>query len=331
MNNVGLKRLPEFIEEDFISAVELVVSHAGYPGYPVEISRVSQDQERYLGYDGVLTSLIPFYLQFKRSVFHTPQFTGKTARDRLSCGYPSRRGFFSFALHKDRVTKGYDQHNALHTLRRHYDAAYVAPLFYRKEALTRYKMLAPRFAWTYDDIRIRLPSDGDVDTLFRNVRILHETMTIPPHLPISDHVPSHQYSYIHDGEICFHSQARPLDFPPRTLHEMLTDVLRRLTEEGEPRTRRYYETQRHRSLEHAAMVVLLLPSMFGSNWETRSFRSMLKAYLVDLDVVTPTWNGNIRHFLEEKLGTMDRLLLTESILWNEFRIVQYVARRKNSP
>jgi hypothetical protein len=119
MKKVGHKRLPDFIEEDYISAIETAISQCIHPGYKVEISRISQDEENDLGYDGVITTLVPLYVQFKRSIFNTPQFQGKVAKDRASCGYTNRSGFFSFTLHKDRNSKKYDQHNTLHTLSQH--------------------------------------------------------------------------------------------------------------------------------------------------------------------------------------------------------------------
>ena len=107
MRNVGHKRLPEFIEEDYISAIETAISRCTYPRYFVEISRISQDEESTLGYDGVITTLVPFYIQFKRSTFHTPQFQGKTAKDRSACGFSNRYGFFSFTFHRNRNSKKY--------------------------------------------------------------------------------------------------------------------------------------------------------------------------------------------------------------------------------
>lgn len=317
MKNVGLKRVPEFIEEDFIIAVERVLSNAAYPHYYIEISRVSQDEEREVGYDGVLTSIIPFYLQFKRSTFHQPQFRGKTARDRAACGHANRSGFFSFTLYKDRKTRGYDQHNKLYALSQQFTVAYVAPLFYKKDALSHFKLLVPDFAWTYDDVEVVIATSPHTSVILRNARILHETMTIPPHTTILDHLPSHEYSYSHNGDICFHSTVTSVDVPRKTLYDLVVDVLRKLTQEQTPR-----------SLEVSKMAVKLLADVFATNWESRSFRSMLKSYLVELDMLPATWNGNLLSFLLEEVGTMERLLLSEFVLWHELRVVQYVARMK---
>jgi hypothetical protein len=315
MKNIGLKRLPEFIEDDFISAIETVVSHATYPHYFVEISRVSQDEEKDLGYDGVLTSLVPFYLQFKRSIFYLPQFRGKIARDRANCGHRNTNGFFSFTLHKDRSTKGYDQHNKLYVLSQRSRAAYVAPLFYKKQSLTRYKSSVPPFAWSFADLEIVPVTALHMRLSFCNLRILHETMTFPPHAAITDHLPSHEYTYTHNGDICFHSKAISLNLPRKTLHDVIVEVIRQLV------------GSKTQSFDDGRIAIKLLAEIFNAKWGSRSFRSMVKSYMVDLDILPSTWQGDLLHFLLEKAGTMERFLLLEAILWGELRVAQYVAKR----
>jgi len=314
MKNVGYKRVSEFIEDDFISAVELVISRAAYPTGHIEISRVSQDEEHYVGYDGVLTSLIPFYLQFKRSTFHTPQFKGKTMRDREACGFATKSGFFSFTLHKNRNSKDYDQHNILHRLSKRFSAAYVAPLFYKKSALSKYKTLTPVYAWTYKDMDVFIAETPHTPIEMRNVRILHQTMTITPHEPITDHLPSHEYTYSHNGDICFHSKVIPLDASRRTLYDLIEKILGNL------------DQMKITPEEQSKKVVELLAEVFSSDWRSRSFQSMLKSYLVELDILPATWNGDIHRLLLEEIGSIERLLLAETVLWSELRIAQYVAR-----
>jgi len=314
MKKVGHKCIPEFIEEEFISAVETVISNAVYPRHFIEISRVSQDEEHGVGYDGVINSFVPFYLQFKRSTFHTPQFDGKTAKDRAACGYGNRNGFFSFTLHKDRVSKGYDQHNKLFALQQQFSTAYVAPLFYRKNALSQYKLLTPGFAWSYQNLNIATAANPRYPVALIDVRIFHETMTIPPHAPVTDHLPSHEYSYSHNGDICFHSKATPTDGPRKTLYDLLAGILHSLVES---------QTPLH---VQSLAVIEMLPKVFSAEWKSRLFRSMLKSYMVELDILPAGWNGDLPHFLSNDLGTAARLMLSEAVLWGELRIAQYVAR-----
>lgn len=316
MSNIGYKRIPEFIEEDFISAVETVLSTAVYPGSQIEISRISQDDERDLGYDGVLTSIVPFYIQFKRSTFHTPQFSGKSARDRRRCGYPSTRGFFSFALHRDRTSRRYDQHNKLFALAQAGPAAYVAPLFYKKAPLSRYKEYRVRYPWTYKSVRITPASLPRTPIVFDRVRVLHETMTFPPHALVLDRKPSHQYTYTLGGEICFHSKPMPVDYPRRTLFDFVVDVVDSL--EKEP-TQRFADGRE---------IIHIIEKMFLPDLTDRLYDQLLRTHLEEFDIISSSWKGSPKAFIMERASAVERLLVAESILWNELRIVQYVARMR---
>ena len=71
----GEKIIPDFIEEDYISAIETALNRCYYYfDKNIEIRRISQADENELGYDGVLNTIVPFYIQFKRSDFYSPRF-----------------------------------------------------------------------------------------------------------------------------------------------------------------------------------------------------------------------------------------------------------------
>ena len=110
----GEKTTPEFIEEDFISAIETAISRSYYyKNKFVEIKRISQADENVLGYDGVLNTIVPFYIQFKRSDFYSPNFNGQLTTERKELSLPVNRGFFAFALL--RKDNRYEQHNAIYS------------------------------------------------------------------------------------------------------------------------------------------------------------------------------------------------------------------------
>ncbi len=314
MRNVGHKRLSDFIEDDYISAIETAISRCMYPRYFVEISRISQDEEKDLGYDGVITTLVPFYIQFKRSTFHTPQFQGKTAKERATCGYANRCGYFSFMLHKDRNSKKYDQHNALHVLSQNAKAAYAAPLFYKSSELSRLKEWAGFYPWHYEDIAIIDSSDPTAPFFFRHVRVLKDSITFPPHAPILDHVSSHEYTYSRNGDLCFHSEPLPIDTPRKTLQEFLEEIVR------------HAYSQEQRRFDDGRWLFKVIPEMFHADWNSRSFRSIIKSYLVELDLLPATWNGNLFNFVFDDMDTSSKFLLAEALLQNEFGISQYIVR-----
>jgi hypothetical protein len=314
MRNVGHKRLPEFIEEDYISAIETAISRSVYPPYFVEISRISQDEENDLGYDGVITTLVPFYVQFKRSTFHTPQFHGKTAKDRESCGYANRNGFFSFTLHKDRNSKKYDQHNALISLSQHAKAAYAAPLFYKRSQLSRLKEWAGTYPWHYKDITIIDSGKLTVPVSFRKVRVLMDSITFPPHAPIFDHLSSHEYTFSRNGDLCYHSEPQPVDAPRITLQEFVEDTVMNAFNQEQP------------DFDDGRWLFKFMPEFFHADWRSRSFKGTIKSYLVELDLLSATWNGNIFNFVIEDMDTRGRFLLAEALMQSEFGISQYILK-----
>jgi hypothetical protein len=283
-------------------------------GYKVEISRISQDEENDLGYDGVITTLVPLYVQFKRSIFNTPQFQGKVAKDRASCGYTNRSGFFSFTLHKDRNSKKYDQHNTLHTLSQHAKAVYAAPLFYKRAALSRLKQGVHPYPWHYEDVVVVDAAAPSFPVFFRQVRVLMDSITFPPHAPILDRASSHEYTYTRNGDLCFHSEPMPLDTPRKTLQKFIQETVEE------------YSRPDQRSFDDGRRIFKIIPDLFGADLRSRNLRSMLKSYMVELDFLSATWTGDVFNFVFEDMDTAGRFLLAEALMQNEFGISQYILR-----
>lgn len=303
---------PEFIEEDFISGLETALKGTFHPPWPLEISRVSQDVEHFLGYDGVLTSLIPFYIQFKRSYFCIPAYRGQLAKNRDHLELPTRRGFFNFALHKDKASKKFLQHNVLFQLSQHATAAYVAPLFYKKQQLTAFKRLTLDLPWRYEDSLIYDPAlDGP--RRIRHTRSFSHCITVPPHREVTDTSASHHYTFMRDGRsLCFHSEPEIPKISGKTLDQFLESLANRTLE-------RINENS-------IGWLLKVLPALYGTEWKNRTFRSMIKAYLLDLDLYPATQSPAVESWVFENLDGVDVLLLAKHMLMSDFNILQYVAK-----
>jgi hypothetical protein len=308
MRGTGHKRLPEFIEEEYISAIETLLSHSVYPKYNIEICRISQNEEKEFGYDGVITSLVPFFIQFKTSIFHTPEFRGKTATDRAGFGFNKKRGFFSFSLHRDKNSKRYEQHNALYMLSKHAKAAYVAPLFYKRTKLSEIKYKKVLFPWRYEKIVVNINYHSPI--VFDNVRVLLESITLPPHAEIDDKATRHEYTFTKRGEICFHSEAISLNTPMINFYEFIQEIVS--------------SSLREPAIDDGRFLIKILPELFQANWKSRYFKSMIMSYLIENDLIREKWKGDILKFVLEEMDNISRFLLIESLLEREFNIKQYV-------
>jgi hypothetical protein len=303
----------EFIEEEFISGFETVLSNSRHLPWPLEISRISQDDEHVLGYDGVLTSLVPFYVQFKRATYCRPAFNGTMAQDRIAKGLSTREGFFAFSLLKDKKSGEYLQHNALFRLSQGQRAAYVAPLFYTRQHLSAFKRLGSKWPWTYIDVDVH---EAGVRRLYPmpNQRAFAKCITVPPHRVIADTEPSHHYSYLRTGSLCFHSEPEVPPSPPMLLSEFLDTVAESVFSVTD-------------SKGPGVGMLMLLPELYGATWSNEAFRSFVKAYLLDMDLYPYSETTSVENWVFEQLRPAEILLLAERMLALDFNIIQYIVRR----
>jgi hypothetical protein len=193
----------EFIEEDFISALNAVLSH--FPKRNLRIDRISQAEETKKGYDGTLKLKRLIYLQFKRSDYYSGNGKSVVENGRKKLGFSIGGGFFSFKLFK----KGngphcYNQHNLLWNIGQHNDAFYCAPLFYRKKDLSKFNFtffssLPKREKLTIQGTGLIMPF------CFSPSFIIKNTIFIKPHRKIKD-TQSHHYSFDKSRNIAFHSE-----------------------------------------------------------------------------------------------------------------------------
>lgn len=306
LNLIGEKTTPDFIEEDFISAIETSLNRSTYfRDKCVEIRRISQTVENELGYDGILNTIVPFYIQFKRSDFYSPRFRGKLTTDRKSVSLPVDKGFYAFELL--RKNNKYEQHNAMFKLSQHSKAAYVAPMFYKSSSLSKLKSQSEEFLPIfYDDIFFYSPIHGRIDTL-RKQLLFKNSITIPPHALVNDTNPSHHYSYCRDNKVGFHSDPINIEnSKTQTFYHFIQDVFNQQKPESENIVDKNYN---------------LLPELFGFESNSSDFLEILETSIKRVSIVDSETQINS---IIEKFDSIDKLIILEDILYHYFNIRQFI-------
>lgn len=297
----GEKIKPDFTEDEFICALETSLNRSNYyRDKEVEISRISQADEHILGYDGIVTGVVPFYVQFKRSDFYTSEFKGKLLKDRKSLNIPFDKGFFGFEFLKK--NNSYEQHNIMYKLSQKAKAVYVAPLFFKKHDLSRMRFWdQSRPPVFYEDLS--MTSLGRSLVSFKNMRLFRETITIPPHAEVKDKAVSHHYSYCKGRKIGFHSDPVNLgDSGSQTLSEFLEDIV---------------SLEFGNSEEVVNEVYNQIPSFFNLRADEEDFQEILRSSIERVALV-----GNIEAS-DAKFSIFDKLLVIEDILSSYFDIKQF--------
>ncbi len=287
----------EFIEEDFIGAIERELEKNVYSRW-MTISRISQSAERVLGYDGVLTSALPFYIQFKRSTLYREEYSGKLSSDRKAV-FGLEHYFYGFELHKDSKTGLFEQHNALHALSANFPCAYIAPLFHRSKQLSGYKTRKHNrsYPWRYHEGVIH---DGPAGTVYR-ARMFDMTAAISPHKNLPSADPAHHYTYNRELDVCFHSVPEPLGPRGGSFGRFLGGVISSFE-------------QRDFAPPHFDELISLVARLYPA--EARESLSRV----VRLHAPTAeSWQSIY------ELPKYVQLAVIEDLLWQDFGVRQYVA------
>lgn len=287
----------EFIEEEFIGAIERQLQKHVYSSW-MTISRISQSSERHLGYDGVLSSALPFYIQFKRSALYRAGYSGQLSLDRKSVFGPEH-SFYGFELHKNSKSGLFEQHNALYALAANFPCAYVAPLFHRSKQLSDYKTRKPPrlYPWYHHRGVIH---DGPAGFAYR-ARIFDMTVAIAPHKHLPNPDPSHHYTYSRKLEVCFHSTPEPFESRDRSFSRFLGNVMDSFEQRG---------TEPPRFGGLVERIAGLYPP------ERQEY---LTSFVRLHDPTADSWRS-----VYELPATL-QLAVVEDILWQDFGIRQYVA------
>lgn len=309
--------VPDFIEEEFISAMDTYLNNTYvYPKQSdkplIKISRISQSKERELGYDGIITSIIPFYVQFKRSNFYTPNSTSLVINDRKKLNLETRNGVYFFPLHKNGLE--FDQHNTMFNLANHSffkkKVFYAAPLFFRKNQLEELRR-GNDFAYRYSPIHVYDNETGS--TFFHNrFPIFKNVITIPPHRIVNRSSEIHKYSYTKQGEVCFHSD--PEIYPDSNIDQDFDDFLLSL-----------YEEEAINNIDSFSKhVIEILPKLFGFKFNSPKFKSLLITSIYRSLNYELKYEGLTIEKLIDLLTPLDKLVVFEDVLKSHFNIHQYV-------
>ncbi|PEK60050.1 hypothetical protein [Bacillus wiedmannii] len=307
--------IPDFIEEEFICAMERYFSNSTvYPKNKelIKITRISQSKERERGYDGIITSIIPFYVQFKRSNFLTPKSTSKLITDREGVSLNTKQGVYCFPLHKNELE--FNQHNTLYNLANHSHfkkkVFYAAPLFFRRNKLDDLRR-GDEYAYRYRNYEIYDSMDHKYYNVER-IPMFKNVMTIPPHKLVNKGSESHNYSFTKEGEVCFHSN--PERYPENFIAQTLGDFLSSLNNE-EPITE---------ISNYADYVIKLLPEIFGLKFNTPKFKSLITTSINrSLNFELNNESDSTEKILTQ-LTPLDKLVIFEDVLKHHFNIHQYI-------
>jgi hypothetical protein len=211
----------DFSEDTVSITIGTYLDVLSFPRLSFSVEPFFRNEERWLGADARLFDhvrhIYPFYMQFKRPQAYPDASRAKIIKERKDLVPPlstSPRTLF-FNLREKKPHHSDYQHNILFRLNRRLrrynlgDAAYVCPLFLRREAYRHHTHLAalrgrgrwPRYAFDLEDLviihrRMRIE--------FGRLPFFAEHITIPPHDSVIS--AKHSYSFLEDGsEICFHS------------------------------------------------------------------------------------------------------------------------------
>jgi hypothetical protein len=303
----GEKSTPDFTEEDYISAIETAMNrNFYYRDKEIEISRISQTDENELGYDGVLSTIVPFYIQFKRSYFYSPQFKGALLTDRDSISLPTNRGFYALELLKKNGR--FDQHNTMYLLSQKARASYVAPLFYKSKDLARLKSYTNRIIPSYfDDISI-YDFSFNRRHQYSNIRFFKDSITIAPHNSINDQEPSHHYSYCKELKIGFHSEPiNPENSRPENLLSFIIGIVG--------------AEKRNDTEIQVSKIFDSIPDFFNIEKGSKDCKSIIQN---SINRVSNNDKKDNSDLILDKLTTTDKLLVLEDILYEYFGIRQLI-------
>ncbi|NVO84281.1 hypothetical protein [Hymenobacter terrestris] len=231
-SSTGNKLVPDFTEELAGYMIQHLLTLASFPGKPLFILPLSVKEENELGADVVIESIKPLYLQFKRVEGYPETSSSGILKARTALHKSNSPRILFFGLRKQGEKQNDLQHNILLKIRNELklnssgDAMYVAPLFWRKTAYSRY--IHNLYYWParlhrlgiflnsrnhfpleydYESLKIRENDKGhikDTSVGFSSLSVFKGHICIPPHNRVEHH--KHKYSFLQTGtEVCFHS------------------------------------------------------------------------------------------------------------------------------
>lgn len=196
----------EFLEAAYQVLIEHDLRRSFFlAGQRYAIKTYAGKKENARGYDLEACALVPLFLQLKVSNFYPTFSTSSLQAGRKAAGIIDNPGCYSFALHPDKKTAKYKQHNllaALHSSGSY--SRYIAPLFHTEAALEhfKYNFRAPHWCPSASGLF------DDEWFYWRDYVSFDHSISIIPHRAVNDPTSvSHHYTYSDRKYVCFHSEA----------------------------------------------------------------------------------------------------------------------------
>ena len=224
----------EFKEMQYQSYLEYVFRHDFQNDNRFSIDYC--DDERNLGYDMLIQTFIPIYLQIKRSDYFPQNDHSKIMCKRRELNLNDVGGAYSFQLHVDALDNEYNQHNLLVDLNKNNCyARYIAPLFYEKSVLEKLSYAKESLLYWEPFVYRCLKDYEDLDSFYywRDYFRNDMSITVLPHKKVFKEVGCvHKYVFNREGYISFHSEPEMLEESGVLLAEFLSEIKTKMLDIG---------------------------------------------------------------------------------------------------
>lgn len=304
------KMLPDYSEDDFLSAIETFINKAYYPKYNFEIARISNMAKHDIGEKGELASIVPFYFMYKPSIFIPDEQETQISLDRENIGF-GKKSSYSFSLDIDLETSAFQKHNALYRLSQNVDAAYLVPFFYRKKRLSILKNNRVVQPWRYEEISVYDSYLAKGKTVLKKIPLLSQAAVLYPHKEIEKSSDLKYYSYNTKGDIGFHGE-------PEKVKQKKDFVLVDFLEEIIVNNSKGVDLA-----QFSEQMIELVPELFDQKWSSRKLKLIVENIVYDI-VERQDFPANYTFTqILESLNVFQKLYLVEVLLRKHLGIVQY--------
>lgn len=214
----------EFSEAQYQSYIESCFINDFRGNNEFDIHYFSGVDERLRGYDILVNTYIPIFLQMKRSDFFFNDSRNIDMVNRKNVlGFIDNPGAYVFHLHLDSKTKDYLQHNLLVDLSNDFNyVRYIAPNFVNYDLLMKLKYRIDSIYW--NSIHQNTLSFGINNLTWRDYFYFPHSILIKPHLRQTKVVGvHHKYFFNKQRQISFHSEPEKIE-NGETFNEFISKV-----------------------------------------------------------------------------------------------------------
>lgn len=318
MHTVRMIAPPAFDEHNLVTLVDrLVRVIPGAMGSKARVIQLTQMRESLAGgYDGLVSSVVPFFIQAKTAEFHPAASASEIISGRATLRLTTNPGAFAFSLRRHRKTTEPLQHNALYWLSLRTTAAYVVPTFRTEKALEEHLDRALNVVrsqvWKY---KASTYSEAKRSSFDLTVRHFHGLVSIVPHRLVSD--TPHRYSYNIDEpiQVGFHSDPEPAK--GESFEKFIAGVISKLENDGNDIVR----VDRRSAVDHFEWLVSAMDAEELKLPREALGLAMINAGITDVLRRDP---DKALRLLQGK-SWLDVAAVLGALFWTEFGIRQHLA------